>query len=154
MILVIGVLVFAFGIGGIFQIQVNDNPVKWFKISHPLRQADFAMNRLFGGTYMSYLVITGHEAEIIKRPEVVSYIDRLQQELEADPLIGKTSSVADIVKRINLVLHDNDPTYDAVPESSEAIGQFLFLFQSSGDPNDLDNFIDREAAKGHISGFR
>jgi predicted RND superfamily exporter protein len=150
LILVIGVLVFAFGIGGIFQIQVNDNPVKWFKVSHPLRQADSAMNRLFGGTYMSYLVITGHAAEIIKRPEVVSYIDRLQQELEADPLIGKTSSVADIVKRINLVLHDNDPTYDAVPQSSEAIGQFLFLFQSSGDPNDLDNFIDREARKATI----
>jgi len=150
LILVIGVLVFAFGIGGIFKIQVNDNPVKWFKISHPMRQADFAMNHLFGGTYMSYLVITGHEAEIIKRPEVVNYIDRLQQELEADPLIGKTSSVADIVKRINLVLHDNDPTYDAVPESSEAIGQFLFLFQSSGDPNDLDNFIDREERKATI----
>lgn len=150
LILVIGVLVFAFGIGGIFQIQVNDNPVKWFKDSHPLRQADSVMNRLFGGTYMSYLVITGHEAEIIKQPEIVRYIDRLQQELEADPLIGKTSSVADIVKRINLVLHDNDPTYDAVPDSSEAIGQFLFLFQSLGDPNDLDNFIDREAAKANI----
>jgi len=149
-VLVIGVLVFAFGIAGIYQIQVNDNPVKWFKSSHPLRQADTAMNKLFGGTYMAYLVIEGQEAAIIKRPEVVTYIDRLQHELEADPVIGKTSSVADIVKRINLVLHDNDPIYDVVPESSEAIGQFLFLFQSSGDPNDLDNFIDREAKKANI----
>jgi len=150
MILVIGVLVFAFGIGGILQIQVNDNPVKWFKDNHPLRQADTAMNRLFGGTYMAYLVITGQDAETIKQPEVVRYIDQVQQALEADPLIGKTSSVADIVKRINLVLHDNDPVFDAVPESSEAIGQFLFLFQSSGDPNDLDNFIDRDAARATI----
>ena len=149
-ILVVGVLVFAFGIGGILQIQVNDNPVKWFKDSHPLRQADTAMNRLFGGTYMAYLVISGSDAETIKQPGVVSYIDRVQQELEADPLIGKTSSVADIVKRINLVLHDNDPAFDAVPDSSEAIGQFLFLFQSTGDPNDLDNFIDRDAARATI----
>ena len=150
MVLVIGVLVFAFGIGGIFQIQVNDNPVKWFKTSHPLRQADTAMNRLFGGTYMAYVVIAGSEADTIKQPEVVAYINRLQQHLEADPLIGKTSSVADIVKRINLVLHDNDSTYDVTPDSSEAIAQFLFLFQSSGDPNDLDNFIDREAKKANI----
>jgi len=150
MILVISVLVFAFGIGGILQIQVNDNPVKWFKDSHPLRQADTVMNRLFGGTYMAYLVITGQAAEAIKQPGVVRYIDQLQQALDADPLIGKTSSVADIVKRINLVLHDNDPAFNAVPESSEAIGQFLFLFQSSGDPNDLDNFIDRDAAKATI----
>jgi len=150
MILVVSVLVFAFGIGGILQIQVNDNPVKWFKANHPLRQADTAMNRLFGGTYMAYLVITGQGAEALKQPGVVRYIDQVQQALEADPLIGKTSSVADIVKRINLVLHDNDPAFDAVPESSEAIGQFLFLFQSSGDPNDLDNFINRDASKATI----
>ena len=73
-----------------------------------------------------------------------------KKNLEADPIVGKTSSIADIVKRINLVLHDNDPVYDAVPESSEAIGQFLFLFQSSGDPNDLDNFIDRDQRQANI----
>jgi predicted RND superfamily exporter protein len=30
------------------------------------------------------------------------------------------------------------------------VGQFLFLFQSSGDPNDLDNFIEREARQANI----
>ncbi|MCP4301776.1 MAG: MMPL family transporter [Gammaproteobacteria bacterium] len=149
-VLVLGIAAFAFGLVGLGQIEVNDNPVKWFKADHPLRHADTVMNDLFGGTYMAYLVIDAQEAEAIKRPEVVTYIDRLQENLEADPLVGKTSSVADIVKRINLVLHDNDPTYDTVPESSEAVGQFLFLFQSSGDPNDLDNFIDREEGQANI----
>jgi hypothetical protein len=149
-VLLIGLAAFVFGIAGLWQIEVNDNPVKWFKTSHPLRQADTVMNKLFGGTYMAYLVVDAQEAEAIKRPEVVAYIDRLQQNLEADPLVGKTSSVADIVKRINLVLHDNDPAYDTIPDSSEAVGQFLFLFQSSGDPNDLDNFIDREERQANI----
>jgi len=149
-VLVLGIAAFAFGLVGLWQIEVNDNPVKWFKADHPLRQADTVMNDLFGGTYMAYLVIDAQEAEAIKQPEVVTYIDRLQENLEADPLVGKTSSVADIVKRINLVLHDNDPSYDIVPESSEAVGQFLFLFQSSGDPNDLDNFIDREERQANI----
>lgn len=149
-VLVLGVATFAFGIAGLRQIQVNDNPVKWFKEGHPLRVADTVMNRLFGGTYMAYLVIEGDAPEAIKRPEVVTYIDRLQAHLEADPLVGKTSSVADIVRRINLVLHDNDRAFDAVPDTGEAIGQFLFLFQSSGDPDDLDNFVDRPAQKANI----
>jgi hypothetical protein len=149
-VLVLGLAAFAFGVVGLWQIEVNDNPVKWFKTDHPLRQADTAMNELFGGTYMAYLVIDAQEAEAIKQPEVIAYIDRLQKDLEADPLVGKTSSVADIVKRINLVLHDNDPAYDTVPDSSEAVGQFLFLFQSSGDPNDLDNFVDREERQANI----
>jgi predicted RND superfamily exporter protein len=149
-ILVLGLAAFAFGLVGLWQIEVNDNPVKWFKADHPLRQADSVMNDLFGGTYMAYLVIDAQEAEAIKQPEVVAYIDRLQEDLEADPLVGKTSSVADIVKRINYVLHDNDPAFDIVPDSSEAVGQFLFLFQSSGDPNDLDNFIDREERRANM----
>jgi len=149
-VLVLGVAAFAFGVAGLSQIRVNDNPVKWFKQGHPLRVADRVMNRLFGGTYMAYVVIEGSAAEAVKRPEVVAYLDRMQQDLEADPLVGKTSSVADIVKRINRVLHDNDSIYDAVPDTKDAIGQFLFLYQSTGDPNDLDNFIDREARKANI----
>ncbi len=150
LVLIFGALVLAFGAGGLVQIQVNDNPVKWFREGHPLRVADTVMNRLFGGTYMAYLVIEGDAPETIKRPEVVAYIDRIQKDLEADALIGKTSSVADIVKRINLVLHDNDAVYDRVPDNPDAIGQFLFLFQSTGDPDDLDNFIDREARKANV----
>ncbi len=150
LILALGVVALVVGATGVQQIQVNDNPVKWFKEGHNLRISDTVMNRLFGGTYMAYLVIDGQKPEAVKKPEVVAYIDRLQIDLEADPLVGKTSSVADIIKRINLVLHDNDRAYDKVPESKDAVGQFLFLFQSTGDPNDLDNFVDRNAQKANV----
>ncbi len=148
--LIIGLIVLAVGIVGILRIQINDNPVKWFKTGHPMRVADTVMNRLFGGTYMAYLLVDGNEPETIKRPEVVAYIDRVQSFLETDPLIGKTSSVADIVKRVNLVLHDSDPAYNKIPDSREAVGQFLFLFQSSGDPDDLDSFVNRQAHQANI----
>lgn len=138
------------GIYGISLLQVNDNPVRWFKEGHPLRQADAVMNERFGGTYMAYLVVEGGAPEIIKQPQVMAYLDRLQQHLEGDPLVGKTSSVADIVKRINFVLHDEDTDYDAVPQNRDAIGQMLFLFQSSGDPGDLDNFLDIDARKANV----
>jgi predicted RND superfamily exporter protein len=144
-----GVLV-VLGAWGLQKIEVNDNPVKWFENAHPMRVADTVMNRLFAGTYMAYVVLEGGRPEIIKNPDVVSYIDRLQAHLEANSVVGKTSSVADIVKRINLVLHDNDSAYDIVPDSADAVGQFLFLFQSSGDPGDLDNFVDTEFRKAAV----
>ena len=149
-VLIFGLVLLAVGISGIMQIQINDNPVKWFKKGHPMRVADTVMNRLFGGTYMAYLTLEGGEPEAMKEPEVAQYMDRIQAHLEGNPLVGKTSSVADIVKRVNLVLHDNDEAQHRIPDSREAIGQFLFLFQSSGDPNDLDNFVDREARQGNI----
>jgi len=51
------VLVTAIAIYGITRIQINDNPVKWFSKSHPIRQADIELNSHFGGTYMAYLVL-------------------------------------------------------------------------------------------------
>jgi hypothetical protein len=48
---------------GISLIQINDNPVKWFSKSHPIRIADKVLNAHFGGTYMAYLVLEPEQAE-------------------------------------------------------------------------------------------
>lgn len=59
------VVVSVVAIYGITQIRINDNPVKWFAKSHPIRQADEALNAHFGGTYMAYLVLEGEEPETL-----------------------------------------------------------------------------------------
>lgn len=149
-VLVLSLVVLAIGLAGVLQIKVNDNPVRWFRAHHPIRIADEAMNRYFGGTYMAYLVMQSDDANRMKDPNVVEYMDKLQQFLENHLVVGKTSSIADIVTRINRVLHEDDPAYEKVPDSAEAVGQFLFLYQTAGDPDDLDNFLDREARQANI----
>jgi hypothetical protein len=42
---------------GISRISINDNPIKWFSPSHPIRVADHVLNEHFGGTYMGYLAL-------------------------------------------------------------------------------------------------
>ena len=42
---------------GVSQIQINDNPIRWFKEDHRLRVADTVMNAHFSGTYEAYLVL-------------------------------------------------------------------------------------------------
>ncbi|MFQ6040696.1 MAG: outer membrane lipoprotein-sorting protein [Candidatus Poribacteria bacterium] len=143
-------LILAVGVWGLTRIVVNDNPVKWFKPNHRLRIADREMNKIIGGTYMAYLVVEGSQADDIKRPEVMAYIEKLQNHLESQEIVGKTSSVADIVKRINYVLHDENKAADIVPTVQDEIGQYLFLFQMSGDPDDLDNFVDNDYRNANI----
>jgi predicted RND superfamily exporter protein len=149
-IVVAAVILLAVGVTGLSRIVVNDNPVKWFKAQHPIRVADDAMNRLFGGTYMADLIVDGVDSDTIKRPDVMTYIDRLQRQLEQHALVGKTTSIADVVKRVNYVVHGEQPAYDTVPATEEEIGQFLFLFLSSGDPNDLDNLVDYDYRRSNI----
>jgi uncharacterized protein len=56
-ILAVVLLITAVAVYGITQIQINDNPIKWFSKGHPIRQADIELNKHFGGTYMAYLVL-------------------------------------------------------------------------------------------------
>lgn len=149
-ILIMAALLLIIGTIGIYRIRINDNPVKWFKPKHKIRIADNVMNKFFGGTYMAYLVIEGDKEDAIKRPEVMSYINELQNHLESLSIVGKTSSVADIVKRINYVLHDEKVAFNSVPQSQGQIGQDLFLFSMTGDPNDLDNLLDYTSRKANI----
>lgn len=54
----------AVSIWGIFKIQINDNPVRWFKADHPIRVADKVLNEHFAGTYDAYLVLDADVASI------------------------------------------------------------------------------------------
>jgi predicted RND superfamily exporter protein len=51
------VLVLGFSIAGITRIEINDNPVRWFKESHRIRVADTVLNEHFAGTYDAFVVL-------------------------------------------------------------------------------------------------
>ncbi|KAA3657149.1 MAG: hypothetical protein DWQ10_13925, partial [Calditrichaeota bacterium] len=57
-VVVITVVLFIVSAFGISMIEINDNPVKWFKAGHPLRHADELMNDHISGTYMANIVFT------------------------------------------------------------------------------------------------
>ncbi|MEW6003323.1 MAG: MMPL family transporter, partial [Nitrospirota bacterium] len=146
----VGLILFVVAIIGITKIVINNNMVEWFKKSSEVRIADNVMNNALGGTSLGYVIAISKEPEFIKTPEAMRYIEGLQRHLERLPVVGKTSSVVDYVKRINRVLHDDDPQYDVVPDSKETIGQYLFLFSMSAKPSDLDNVVDYPFQKANI----
>jgi predicted RND superfamily exporter protein len=100
------------------------------------------MNEHLGGTSTAYLVIQAQDEGAIGQPALLRQIENLQHELEKDPLVGKTFSVVDYVKRVNRVLHDDDPAFDRIPDSEREVGQYLFLLQSAAKPRHLDNVVD------------
>ncbi len=147
-----GFALFIVAVAGTARIKVNNNMVEWFKQSSEVRTADRVINEALGGTALGYLVVgsTGDEEEFIKSPQALRYIEGLQRSLEKLPVVGKTTSVVDYIKRIGRVLHKDDPAYDKVPESKELAGQYLFLFGMSAKPSDLENVVDPYYKKANI----
>lgn len=135
---------------GLTRIVVNDNPVKWFSKNHPIRIADRIINKNFGGTYMAYLVFEGSKEGAMKNPDVMNYIEKMQRQIESSPIVGKTSSVVDIIKKLSYEIHNEDENYNTLPETQEAIAQYLFLYQNSGDPQDLFRYISYDDKQANI----
>lgn len=127
---------------GMARLHVNNNMVDWFKHRSEVRTSDRVLNARLGGTATGYLVVETPEEDGLKDPAMLEVIDGLQRELEKDPRVGKTFSVVDYVKRINRVLHGDDPAAERIPSSAEEVGQYLFLFSASAKPTDLDNVVD------------
>ena len=146
----IGFILFVLAVIGISKTKVNNNLVEWFKKDSDVRISDTVINKALGGTSVGYVVALAQDDDYIKTPEAMRYIEGLQRHLEKLPVVGKTTSVVDYVKRINRVLHDNDPKYDAVPETKEMIGQYIFLFSMSAKPSDLDNVVDYPFRRANI----
>lgn len=135
---------------GMSRIHVNNNMVHWFKSGSEVRTADRILNANLGGTSTAYLTVQGAGEDAIKDPNMLRGIEGLQRELERNPLVGKTFSVVDYVKRVNRVLHADDAAFDRIPDSAEQVGQYLFLFGASAKPSDLDNVVDYPFQKANI----
>ncbi|MGB3727272.1 MAG: MMPL family transporter [Glaciecola sp.] len=72
LILVLFTLVFGISVAGISKIEINDNPVNWFKADHEIRVADKVLNQHFAGTYDAWLVLQNEQGE--NSEQVASFI--------------------------------------------------------------------------------
>jgi len=224
---------------GISRIKINDNPVKWFTKSHPIRVADRVLNKHFGGTYEAYLVIdpgtdtavqnrnlrlqklkekvaeflnsspndrqilttfnqitaelnnstttydilltkldqrlqeiqnqtedddlyeawtpvlevietTLQAKEIFKNPEVLNYIDKLQDEMNKHPVVGKSNSIVQVVKKVHQELFSGNPQEFKIPDSQAAVAQCLISFQNSHKPDDLWHLVTPDYRRANL----
>ena len=136
---------------GLNLIKVNDNPVRWFKSSHPIRIADEVMNRHLAGTYMNYLVFEGEEDDAMKAPEVVAYLEAMQRELEKEENVGSTTGIPDVIKKVRYELFGADSSKAVLPDNQREVAQMLFLFEmSGGDPDDLFKMVTSTYDKANL----
>jgi len=82
----------AVSVWGITKIQINDNPVKWFAESHPIRKADTALRKHFSGTYPAYLILEGDKDQSLSKAEkrdILTRFHRLVRSLGNNPQAEK-----------------------------------------------------------------
>jgi hydrophobe/amphiphile efflux-3 (HAE3) family protein len=142
----------ALSIYGITHIEINDNPTKWFNKKHPIRVADKVLNAHFGGTYSAYLVLEAADknAQVFQEPGMLRYIEGLQAYLLEKGKVGKSTTIADIAKKVYGELLGADRKNNRIPPTPQAVAQTLISFENSHKPDDLWHFVNPDYSKVNI----
>ncbi|MBF0170910.1 MAG: MMPL family transporter [Nitrospinae bacterium] len=138
-------LVAAVALAGAAKITFSHDPLVWFKESAPIRHDTELVNGVMNGSVSAEVVVTLPVENGVKDPLFLAKLEGLQREMETYAagalFVGKTMSVADIIKEIHKALNEGDPAFYAVPTDPALAAQEFILFENSGS-DDLTDFVD------------
>jgi len=118
-------------VGAIRTLRVNDVYFEYFDDSLAFRQAsDFTMKHLTGIPVHSFTLDSG-SAQGVSDPEYLARVDAFTEWLRARPVVKHVSSFSDTMKRLNMNMHGDDPSYYRLPETRELGAQYLLLYELS-----------------------
>ena len=78
-------------------IEVNDNPVNWFRPGQEVRVATERLNDELPGTFGASLYIRADDASLMVSEETIDAVRELQTVWEADPIVGTSASFVDLI---------------------------------------------------------
>jgi predicted RND superfamily exporter protein len=138
-------------LAGIQRIGVDSSWIRSFHPQSPVRLADEVLRERFQGTLPTYVAIEGHAPDLLKNPELLQKLDRMQAEIEKDPTVGGSLSIAEFLKRMNRVMNEDRAEMEVVPTSRDLVSQYLLLYSFSGDPDDFDEVVDYDYRYANVA---
>jgi hydrophobe/amphiphile efflux-3 (HAE3) family protein len=125
-----------------FRVAADTNDVLPKK--HPFNQAIDIANKHFGGNKIITVMFEGDA----KDPKLLRNLDRYEKELKKMPNVGSVTSLATIIRKMSMALNDStDPAFNNIPQSRDAVAQYIELYSMSGDPADFEQFVNFDYTK-------
>lgn len=133
------VLIIIISLMGVLLLKVDANTENFFPEKHTVKITSNLINKHFGGSQNITVLFTGD----IKDPTLLKRMDEYEQTLKNTVGVGNVSSIATIIKEMSKALNDKgDPLYNKIPDSKEAVAQYIELYSMSGDPDDFEKLVD------------
>ena len=130
-----------FSMIGIFRLNVETDFIKRVHEDHPLRVDSRYFQSRFSGTTAVDVFIEAPEPDGLLDPARFKRIAAYQRALEALPEVSRVYSLVDLMETIHRALSADDPGAGRLPETREALAQYLLLFEMSGG-EELDKLVD------------
>jgi len=83
----------------------------------------------------------GHPG-LIKSNEALHAMNGFQRFIEAQPEIGGSLSLADVLPQVNVSLREGNPRYLELGDTSAINGSLVAMLDSVSEPGDISRFAD------------
>ncbi len=134
----------------ISQNQLNDEFHKFFDEDTQIRQSTDFTNDNLTGIYEIHYALNSGEANGVSKPDFLRTLDEFAQWYMRQPNVVHVYSIADIMKRLNKNMHNDEEHWYTLPDQSNLSAQYLLVYEMSLpfglDLNDRIN-LDKSATR-------
>ncbi len=147
-------LIVALAALGLGELRFGNDDLRWFPEDEPVRVATTFIDSELNGAVALEVLIDTETPNGLYSPELLQKFERIAasaQSVRYGPLfVGKTMSVADVVKETHRALNENRHDYYAIPGNRQLVAQELLLFEMSGS-DDLEELVDPQLSLARLS---
>jgi uncharacterized protein len=146
------------GVAGIFRIQVETNPVEFFKSHTEVSRQFHDVHRDMAGSFPLNVIVSSDRTDYFENPANLEQIERLQEFMESLEGVDKTISFLDYVKLVRYATNRYEPEYYALPREPWDLRMVLNNLKSMLGQELLLSFVNPDFSKinillrTHISG--
>ena len=137
------------------QLRIDRAQVDNFAPDEPIRIADQTINETFAGSAFLDIVVRTDEVEGLLDARRMAKIAELQRFFEGLPHVQKTVAITDYLTLLHAAIEELPPeavTGRTLPDSDDAIAQYLLVYEASGDPTDFEEEIDTQYMTAMVRG--
>ncbi|MFO7601170.1 MAG: efflux RND transporter permease subunit [Candidatus Desulfacyla sp.] len=138
------------GVIGISRIQVETNPVEFFKKDAPVARHFHDIYQDMSGSFPVSVVVASREDGYFEDPQNLKKISKVQDFLNTLPGVDKTISLVDYLRLINYASNQCNPDFYVLPEAPFEIRMLVNSFKNLLGLDMLSRFISHEFSRTHI----
>ncbi len=87
----------------------------------------------------------------LQEPDILQAMAAFQADLEATGLVGKPTSIVNLLEKVNSALQDGgDERFAVVPDSRELVAQYLLLLEMNDEQGMVSRFLTMDYQEGRI----
>lgn len=133
-------------------LRANDDFIRYFDSSFEYRRdTEFMEQRIAGAHMLSFSMPSG-ATDGVTDPKYLRMLDRFAEWYRTQPNVAYVSTLADVVRRLNKAMNNDDPAFDTIPDDKALIAQYLFLYEMAlPQGHDLTSLIDVGRSESMVS---